>query len=214
MERNEENTQKLIKFYTLYEKISFGGKYEKRNNHITEDYVWKKFNLSRNYKLDWENRDEGNGTIHDFIEGEFMLDPIFKPYNSTNFSFLKPYPKNIRELIVKQIILDTRKLDFNLVENLFYILDETGKKQPPKRDPNDMLREDLHKLINNIDEFIIFLEFIDNPPKPLFPLHKEKVKKVQLKDPYTQEEIDEILRTIDYEYEEETLESATCFNGR
>lgn len=169
MERNVENTQKLIKFYTLYEPISYGSYYPVYKRDITEDYVWNKFNEGRN----WKNRYLKNGiftylndegTIKDFIQGEYMLDPIFEPYHGRDYSFLKPYPKNIRELLLKQIILDTRHKYDDITESISSILQATGSKIPHSKNLNNELREELPNLIDTLDEFILVLEFFTDPP--------------------------------------------------
>lgn len=187
MERTEENTEKLMEFFDLYNSLN------NKKIDITEEYVWKKFDGLRKYK-------STDGNFKDFVEASFFLDPMFKNRTDENidFSFLKEYPPNIQELLVKQILLDFRKTwsDPLTVFSYFFSKDKDSEpkmKVKSNRDINNDKREDLYKLINNIDEYILVLKFFLNPPHPIkrdIPEENQEEKVV------TDEEVQKILSSI------------------
>ena len=157
MERTPENTQKLIKFYTLYNRINTCDTRDLKQVDIDEEYVWNRF-----------KKVVGDGTMKDFIKSYIIQEEYFVPYLQDNFSFLKKYPRNVQEFLLKQILLDSYPIHKGLY-NLHYTHSLTNKTKYTR--PKDE-REHLHKLLTNIDDFIMVCEFFDNPSYPLIALNK------------------------------------------
>lgn len=204
MERTEENTEKLIEFYRLYNSVD-----KICNKEITAEYAWNEFNKSRNYKYrkDWKDKsyiETGDGTFQDFVQATMYLDPIFETREDEDidFSFLKGYSKNLQEFFIKQILLDFRKTWSDPMEVVNYLLFDKTKiekteknkiKQKSNMDINNELRETLYTFIENIDDYILVMKFFVNPPSPLKRIENEKNKVEKL---VTQEEVDKILSKI------------------